>query len=568
MRKTLLLVFVCAFTASLAGAVPFSPTLLKLSAPSGIQYDFDGKELKIPVTVSGTPASVSLFIYTKDKASQIKKIRNGYLGWHYVNNIDTCVYMSKPAQLDKGTASVSWDGKNKDGALVSAGDYTYYLWGYDNISARTRVSYNWYPYVDTDLLQFDGKGQPRANPIIYKYTSRWVIGTDPADSLTIETCKMSLPSGWRQFRSQCFQPGDLSMFYMQADNSTSKTQGLWKFQWVPNGTAVLQTGWADQGKVTYNQPHYQGTGVTTDFDYLYAGYYGQNLDGDTNNLRKFDFDGNVVKTWSLTEWMYHAEDWAQATKAQSAGGPSYMPCRNGKLFFNHFGSCIKAMVNPNAENDDDLFEWVNQNGDYVVDHNFDATAKFPWVCFDFNTAPYNYTFSPDANLFSITPCYDLGAVSFALLGPDGIGVGYFAFSGEMANWKYGQLMVDNGSAFDGIYCDNMCAADNASPASKKFFTGVWYVGHDSIKGTIGTQIGVKDAAPAAFTVAQNTPNPFNPATTISFTLAKAGKTTVEVFNAAGQKVDTILNANLNAGSHSTTWNAAKFSAGVYFYTVR
>jgi hypothetical protein len=33
-------------------------------------------------------------------------------------------------------------------------------------------------------------------------------------------------------------------------------------------------------------------------------------------------------------------------------------------------------------------------------------------------------------------------------------------------------------------------------------------------------------------------------------------------------VDTILNANLNAGSHSATWNASKFSAGVYFYTVK
>jgi hypothetical protein len=29
-----------------------------------------------------------------------------------------------------------------------------------------------------------------------------------------------------------------------------------------------------------------------------------------------------------------------------------------------------------------------------------------------------------------------------------------------------------------------------------------------------------------------------------------------------------VNANMNAGSHSVTWNASKFSAGVYFYTVK
>ncbi len=114
----------------------------------------------------------------------------------------------------------------------------------------------------------------------------------------------------------------------------------------------------------------------------------------------------------------------------------------------------------------------------------------------------------------------------------------------------------------------MCAANMDDAASKKFFTGTWYVAHDSIKGVITNQVGVADEIPSAFSVAQNTPNPFNPTTTISFTLAKAGKTTVEVFNAAGQKVATIMNANLSAGSHSVTWNAAKFSAGVYFYTVK
>jgi hypothetical protein len=79
---------------------------------------------------------------------------------------------------------------------------------------------------------------------------------------------------------------------------------------------------------------------------------------------------------------------------------------------------------------------------------------------------------------------------------------------------------------------------------------------------------VNTTAPSAFTVAQNTPNPFNPTTTISFTLAKAGHTTVDVYNVAGQKVSTLVNGNLSAGSHSVTWNAAKFSAGVYFYTVK
>jgi hypothetical protein len=186
------------------------------------------------------------------------------------------------------------------------------------------------------------------------------------------------------------------------------------------------------------------------------------------------------------------------------------------------------------------------------------------VCFDYNVQPYAYTTHADNNLFSSFGAYDMGAVSFGLIAPDGTGIGYFSYVGETAGYKQGNLYLKYGSAYDGIYTDNASFWVKAKVAG----IGTWFIGHDSIKGTIGTQIGVKESAPAAFSVAQNTPNPFNPSTTISFTLAKAGKTTVDVFNSAGQKVDTIMNANLNAGSHSVTWNAANRSAGVYFYMIK
>jgi hypothetical protein len=75
-------------------------------------------------------------------------------------------------------------------------------------------------------------------------------------------------------------------------------------------------------------------------------------------------------------------------------------------------------------------------------------------------------------------------------------------------------------------------------------------------------------APKLFSVAQNVPNPFNSTTVITFTIAKAGHVTIDVFNVTGHKVDTVANASMSAGSHSVTWNASKFSAGVYFYTVK
>ena len=99
-------------------------------------------------------------------------------------------------------------------------------------------------------------------------------------------------------------------------------------------------------------------------------------------------------------------------------------------------------------------------------------------------------------------------------------------------------------------------------------SGTWFSGHDSIKGIITSGVGVDEEAPAAISVAQNAPNPFNPTTTISFSLAEAGTVTIDVFNIAGQKVDTIVNEFMDAGSHSVVFDASEFSAGVYFYTVK
>ncbi len=74
-----------------------------------------------------------------------------------------------------------------------------------------------------------------------------------------------------------------------------------------------------------------------------------------------------------------------------------------------------------------------------------------------------------------------------------------------------------------------------------------------------------DGVPALFELHQNYPNPFNPATTISFTLGKAGITTLVVYNVLGQKVATLVSGNLSAGRHDVKFDASAVSSGMYFY---
>jgi flagellar hook assembly protein FlgD len=63
----------------------------------------------------------------------------------------------------------------------------------------------------------------------------------------------------------------------------------------------------------------------------------------------------------------------------------------------------------------------------------------------------------------------------------------------------------------------------------------------------------------------NYPNPFNPATTISFALPQTGYAKLDVYNALGQLVATLVDRSLEAGVHAVTWDASGQSSGLYLY---
>jgi len=85
--------------------------------------------------------------------------------------------------------------------------------------------------------------------------------------------------------------------------------------------------------------------------------------------------------------------------------------------------------------------------------------------------------------------------------------------------------------------------------------------------TIYNSVEVTGPVPNTFVLNQNHPNPFNPSTTISFSLPVESNVTIKLFNMIGQEVAQIAKNNFQAGSHNVEFNAQDLSSGAYIYTL-
>jgi hypothetical protein len=68
--------------------------------------------------------------------------------------------------------------------------------------------------------------------------------------------------------------------------------------------------------------------------------------------------------------------------------------------------------------------------------------------------------------------------------------------------------------------------------------------------------------------AKNYPNPFNPSTTISYTLKEGGNIKLTVYDRLGREVKTLVDENKSAGTHTIEFNASGLPSGIYFYRIK
>ena len=157
----------------------------------------------------------------------------------------------------------------------------------------------------------------------------------------------------------------------------------------------------------------------------------------------------------------------------------------------------------------------------------------------------------------------------------------FAVVSEEGSLPAGLAYLDSDVATDVPYWYSVTAYDdgtqNWARSGKSLESGRWWTwtGYRAEGVTVTSHSGkitdVAVTAPAELCIESNTPNPFNPSTTINFSTRQAGHARVCVYDVHGQLVRTLVENQLPGGRHSVVWDGSTeqgLAAGSGVYIVR
>ncbi len=82
---------------------------------------------------------------------------------------------------------------------------------------------------------------------------------------------------------------------------------------------------------------------------------------------------------------------------------------------------------------------------------------------------------------------------------------------------------------------------------------------------ITTAVATNETVPQSWYLAQNFPNPFNPATLIIFGVPHSEHVSLKIYDLQGREVATLVNEVKAPGTYGVVWDASKFASGVYIY---
>jgi len=184
-----------------------------------------------------------------------------------------------------------------------------------------------------------------------------------------------------------------------------------------------------------------------------------------------------------------------------------------------------------------------------------------------NLVPDSAAANPGSWSVGVTPIFHSGYLPGSAY--DEIGAHDYTFTFPNAtSFDWMQFYVDVT-----VPNDASVKAMSVRPHVYNRFTGTVYYDDITVE-VIGTTLGVKgNTVPHKFDLANNYPNPFNPTTTIHYSVPQSGQVSLVIYNVLGQNVRTLVEGTISAGYHDVTWDGRDdhgmtTQSGVYFYRLQ
>ena len=586
MRKICISILALLFLVGVAYGVPFEPPVIEIT---GQDVQWTGGDCVIPFTLGGRDCNVYLAVYTKGLGPTMPRVYNGIgpegvdLDYHTVVGIDTCIYVTAGEPFTQGNRQIVWDGKDKIGRQMEPGLYTYYLLAageendpvvfspqmYSDPEQTTLVRGGWRPSAaqsNANVQYFSQAEGKMERPRWWWYLNYWEFGQDTETGDFVKTYLP--PEGIGPNACTQIDPENDDVIFFTYWDVEAESGVLAKALLVPEAPAELVTEFGEEGKYfMYGTSRSIITGGNSRDGVSLVGPYDSTVPEAV--LHVVDSGtGELLYELDAFEWFTSTpEEVERNARASEIGKWGWNPFMPSRLTNVQHCTCSRLCINPQEE--DDWLIWANMNGDYYCDHNYPGCEGFledtAWLCNDCKPGSYQYQEYGVKYGFVFYTTNLGGTHNMEILGPDGYGMFKFNVLGQLNNAeRWWSIIVDGDTAFDGMYTPlTTGAADD--PAAK--YTIPSWLGYDSFEGIITVEVGVEAGTPAAYSLS-NAPDPFNPSTTISYGMAKAGHMTLEVYNVMGQKVATLYDGYRDTGTYSVRWDASDFSNGVYFAVMK
>ena len=308
--------------------------------------------------------------------------------------------------------------------------------------------------------------------------------------------------------------------------------------------------------------------------------------------------GEIAKQLNIQEWVQYVQVDDDGNEIINAGGPNHLSVDASGVYASNQNHQNYGAFKVNH---DGRIIWANGNGDGFIDrvtHEQAAeTGMTPTAGF-----PIQIQADRSGNVVYASPRHNEQGYGWTAVGRDGSGLFHIFFDPHKVPTIPTQVdhinLVQNNCSSSGgqPLCgspvgpgpwDGWYQGSKVGLASRNFVgqeEGRWLPGlmlhipYDIKSGRLGagvTAVAEVESAgtPDSYSLGAAYPNPFNPETTVEFTIPADGYIQIEIYNTAGQLVNSLVDDELSAGAYKSTWDAVdasgqQVSSGVYFYRMQ